>query len=104
MFRNLIENASKHGAPPVEIEVARDAGRNSIFVTIDDHGPGIAQAERERVFEPFYRPAGRAEADGGWGLGLSIVRQIAIRHGGAVACLARPGGGGRFQVTLPAAR
>ena len=102
MFRNLIENASKHGAPPVEIEVARDAGRNSILVTIDDHGPGIAQAEWERVFEPFDRPAGRAEADGGWGLGLSIVRQIAIRHGGAVACLARPGGGGRFRVSLPA--
>jgi signal transduction histidine kinase len=103
MFRNLIENAGKHGAPPVEIEVGRDPGRKAILVTIDDHGPGIAQAEWERVFEPFYRPAGRAEADGGWGLGLSIVRQIAVRHGGAVACLARPGGGGRFQVSLPAA-
>jgi signal transduction histidine kinase len=103
MFRNLIENAGKHGAPPVEIEVGRDPGRKAILVTIDDHGPGIAEAERERVFEPFYRPAGWAEADGGWGLGLSIVRQIAVRHGGGVACLARPGGGGRFQVSLPVA-
>jgi signal transduction histidine kinase len=103
MFRNLIENAAKHGAPPVEVALDRDAGSGAILVSIDDHGPGIPEAEWARVFEPFYRPSGRAEADGGWGLGLSIVRQIAARHGGAVSCLARPGGGGRFLVTLPAA-
>ena len=61
-------------------------------IVVCDHGPGIAAAERERVFEPFYRPAGRAESAGGWGLGLSLVRQIAKRHGGGVFCEAEPGG------------
>ena len=52
------------------------------------------------MFEPFYRPTGRAEAAGSWGLGLSIVRQIAQRHGGTVAYQPREDGGG-FVVTLP---
>jgi signal transduction histidine kinase len=94
LIRNLIDNAARHGEPPVEIAVAR-IGRE-IRLTVRDHGPGIPEAERERVFEPFYRPAGRAEAAGSWGLGLSIVRQIAQRHGGAVACT-----GAAFVVTLP---
>ena len=75
LIRNLLENAAKHGAPPIQIAVTRSADRARIVVC--DHGPGIAPAERERVFEPFYRPAGRAESSGGWGLGLSLVRQIA---------------------------
>jgi signal transduction histidine kinase len=54
------------------------------------------------VFEPFYRPKGRPESAGSWGLGLSIVRQIAQRHGGRVTCGAGPDGGD-FQVVLPAA-
>ncbi|HEY2482437.1 MAG TPA: HAMP domain-containing sensor histidine kinase [Caulobacteraceae bacterium] len=105
MLRNLIENASRHGAPPAEIGLTRvtQGGRNFVQVTVDDEGPGIPEDERGRVFEPFYRPSGRPEAAGGWGLGLSIVRQIAGRHGGTVACVARPGGGGRFIVSLPAA-
>ncbi len=101
MVRNLIENAVRHGAQPVEIELTREGNAGSIVMTIDDQGPGIPEAERERVFEPFYRPSGRPEAAGGWGLGLSIVRQIVVRHGGSVSCLARPGGGGRFSVSLP---
>jgi signal transduction histidine kinase len=105
MLRNLIENASRHGAPPVEIGVARvaQARQDFVQVIVDDEGPGIPEDERARVFEPFYRPSGRPEAAGGWGLGLSIVRQIAGRHGGTVTCVARPGGGGRFIVSLPAA-
>ncbi|HXV00757.1 MAG TPA: HAMP domain-containing sensor histidine kinase [Caulobacteraceae bacterium] len=94
LVRNLIDNAARHGAPPVEIALARAAG--AIRLTVSDHGPGIPEGERERVFEPFYRPVGRAEAAGSWGLGLSIVRQIARRHGGTVACQ-----GAAFAVTLP---
>jgi two-component system OmpR family sensor kinase len=100
LVRNLIENAAKHGAPPVEVELSREADR--VLVRVCDRGPGIPEAERERVFEPFYRPSGWAEAAGSWGLGLSIVRQIAERHGGAVSCEARPGGGASFVVALPA--
>jgi two-component system, OmpR family, sensor kinase len=99
LLRNLLENAIKHGAPPVEVLVGHAAdGRPSLVV--QDRGPGVAAQERERVFEPFYRPAGRAEAAGGWGLGLALVRQIAVRHGGHVRCEARQGGGSRFVVEL----
>ncbi|HLW93152.1 MAG TPA: HAMP domain-containing sensor histidine kinase [Roseiarcus sp.] len=98
LIRNLLENAAKHGAPPVEVAVTRDKDKARIVVC--DHGPGIAPADRERVFEPFYRPSGRSESSGGWGLGLSLVRQIAERHGGAAFCDAEPGGGSRFVVEL----
>ena len=100
LIRNLLENAVKHGRPPVRIAVTRI--ENTARVTVSDCGEGIAPAERERVFEPFYRPAGRSESSGGWGLGLSLVRQIAERHGGSVVCEAEPGGGSRFVVDLAA--
>ncbi len=98
LIRNLLENAAKHGRPPIRIAVMRHD--NAARVVVSDGGEGIAPAERERVFEPFYRPAGRAESSGGWGLGLSLVRQIAKRHGGAAFCEAEPGGGSRFVVDL----
>ena len=98
LMRNLLENAAKHGAPPIEVAVTRIADKARIVVS--DHGAGIPPAERERVFEPFYRPAGRPESSGGWGLGLSLVRQIAERHGGGAFCEGGPGEGSRFVVEL----
>jgi signal transduction histidine kinase len=98
LIRNLLENAAKHGRPPITIAVTRREAMARVVVA--DAGEGIAAAEREKVFEPFYRPAGRAESSGGWGLGLSLVRQIAERHGGAASCEAAPGGGSRFVVDL----
>ena len=98
LIRNLLENAVKHGRPPIRIAVTRHDGKARIVVS--DQGNGIDPSERARVFEPFYRPAGRGELSGGWGLGLSLVRQIAARHGGAVACEAEAGGGSRFVVDL----
>jgi len=101
LLRNLIENAARHGAPPVEVLVGRSAdGRPSLVV--QERGRGIPTEEQQRVFEPFYRPAGQAEAAGGWGLGLALVRQIAERHGGDVRCEAREGGGTRFVVQIAA--
>jgi len=99
MIRNLIENASRHGLPPVEVELDRSGAQ--VVIAVHDHGPGIPETERERVFEPFYRPSGRAESAGSWGLGLSIVRQIAEQHGGSVSCEGRVGGGGSFIAKLP---
>jgi signal transduction histidine kinase len=61
----------------------------------------VPEAEREWIFEPFYRPAGAREREGGVGLGLALVRQIARRHGGDATCLARDGGGSCFAVLLP---
>ena len=99
LLRNLLENAGRHGRPPVEVEVSQSG--NDARIAVSDRGPGVAAADRERVFEPFYRPTGRGEAGGGWGLGLALVRQIAERHGGSVACDENAGGGSRFVVQLP---
>lgn len=101
LVRNLLANAQRHGRPPVEVVVGRDGMMAEI--TVRDHGDGIPEADREKVFEPFFRPSGRAEATGGWGLGLSLVRQIAERHGGTVAAGEAPGGGAAFHVRLPVA-
>jgi signal transduction histidine kinase len=102
LIRNLLENASKHGKPPVRIAVSRND--DAVRIVVSDRGPGIATSERGRVFEPFYRPAGRSESSGGWGLGLSLVRQIARGHGGSVFCDAEPEGGARFVVDLAVAK
>jgi signal transduction histidine kinase len=98
LIRNLLDNAAKHGKPPIEVSVTRHEKGARIIVS--DHGEGIAPSEREHVFEPFYRPPGRSESSGGWGLGLSLVRQIAERHGGAAFCEADPAGRSRFVVDL----
>jgi len=98
LIRNLLENAARHGRPPIHVEVTRR--ESGARIVVSDCGDGIPPPERERVFEPFYRPAGRSESSGGWGLGLSLVRQIARRHGGAAFCEEAPGGGSRFVVDL----
>jgi signal transduction histidine kinase len=84
LLRNLLENARRHGRPPVRVTLAPD-GADAVL-TVRDEGAGVPEAERERVFEPFYRVAGAA--DGGSGLGLALVRQIARRHGGDAVCRA----------------
>jgi len=101
MLRNLLENAQRYGGgSPVEASVATDDGR--AVVRVEDRGPGVPEAERERIFEPFYRSAGWREGpEGGVGLGLALVRQIARHHGGEVRCLGREGGGSCFEVRLP---
>ncbi len=100
LIRNLLENGVKHGRPPVRVTVLAH-GREA-RVSVADDGCGIPPDERDRVFEPFYRPAGRGESGGGWGLGLSLVRQIAARHGGRVTCEeGEAGRGSRFVVCLP---
>ncbi|OGA72561.1 MAG: hypothetical protein A3F77_04840 [Betaproteobacteria bacterium RIFCSPLOWO2_12_FULL_67_28] len=82
LVRNLLENAQRHGKPPIELRVA-DSGRGA-EIRVCDHGAGIPQDERERVFEPFYRRPGSGQ---GAGLGLALVRQIARRHGGDATCV-----------------
>jgi len=83
LIRNLLENARRHGAPPIEVFVTRKELR------VCDGGAGVPEAERERVFEPFYSRQGI-------GLGLALVRQIARRHGGEARCE-----GNCFVITLP---
>ncbi|CAD5371876.1 HAMP domain-containing histidine kinase [Rubrivivax sp. A210] len=99
-LRNLLENARRYGGGEVEAEIARRGDR--VEVRVLDRGPGVPEAWRERVFEAFFRLPGHAEREGGVGLGLSLVRQIAERHGGSVVCEAREGGGSCFVLSLPA--
>ncbi|MGD8862258.1 MAG: ATP-binding protein [Myxococcales bacterium] len=101
MVRNLIDNARRHGGGEVELrlEPSDEAGAR---LTVLDRGPGVTTADAGRIFEPFYRPQGHAEArDGGVGLGLSLVRHVAEHHGGRVRYRPREGGGSRFEVELP---
>jgi len=99
LVRNLLENAARHGAPPVEASVRVSGAR--VHVRVCDRGPGVPEDERERIFAPFYRPSSRAPSDVGSGLGLALVREIARRHGGEVRCEGRDGGGTCFVVELP---
>lgn len=101
-LRNLLDNARRYGGPDVELALRSVAGGYEFVVA--DRGPGVPAELRERIFEPFYRLPGHAEMAGGVGLGLSLVKQIAERHGGSVRCLPRGGGGSRFVIFLPATK
>jgi two-component system, OmpR family, sensor kinase len=98
--RNLLENARRYSTGPVTLELARE-GRD-VVLRVRDHGPGVPPSERERIFEPFYRLPGASEVHGGVGLGLALVRSIAVRHHGSVSCEDQAGGGACFVLRLPA--
>jgi signal transduction histidine kinase len=100
LLRNLLENAARHGEPPTQIRISRDP--TAATITVWDGGRGVPPAEFENVFRPFYRPPDPAQRTGtGIGLGLSLVRQIARRHGGEARCDVMPDGRSCFLITLP---
>jgi len=102
VVRNLLANALRHADGAVDVALRVDDG--TVELVVDDDGPGIPAADRERVFERFTRlDEGRARDAGGTGLGLAIVRAIVERHRGTVTIADRPDGGARFVVRLPAA-
>ena len=99
---NLLENAARHARSRVAISTATVNG--TCHVVIDDDGTGIAAADRHRVFERFTRlDDARSRNDGGAGLGLAIVQDIAARHGGVVTVDDAPLGGARFTFAIPTA-
>lgn len=100
LIRNLLDNAVRHGAGQVQAQLVRKTPQQ-VSLQVLDRGAGISTEAQMRIFEPFYRPAGYGEGQGGWGLGLSLVKQIATRHAGTVSCQARVGGGTVFEVVLP---
>jgi signal transduction histidine kinase len=103
MVRNLLANARLHGqGSPICAEVRLRDNDNQVVIAVEDGGPGVPEAERERIFAPFYRaPGPRPPGDTGVGLGLALVREIARYHGGEVSYLARQPAGSRFEVRLP---
>jgi signal transduction histidine kinase len=100
---NLVDNAVRHARSTVRVTVSREG--DFVRTVVDDDGPGIEPADRERIFERFTRLDGsRARRQGGAGLGLAVVRSIAGRHGGYVWADVSPLGGARFTLDLPAHR
>lgn len=103
---NLLENAVKFapagGGGQVRVEVAPGSGRQGPRLVVEDNGPGIPVGDLPYVFDRLYRAdASRSRRTGGSGIGLAIVRQIVLGHGGTVTAQPAPGGGARLVVSLP---
>jgi two-component system, OmpR family, phosphate regulon sensor histidine kinase PhoR len=103
---NLIDNAIKYSGEGRRLAVAarRGEGGAEVWIEVADDGIGIPAAERERIFDKFYR-VGRSETQGrrGSGLGLALVKHVVEAHGGRVTVDSRPGAGSRFAIRLPVA-
>jgi signal transduction histidine kinase len=101
MVQNLADNAARHARATVGFVLREDAA-GTTELCVDDDGPGIAEADRKRIFERFVRLDGARTRDaGGSGLGLAIVAEIVAAHGGTVTIGTSPLGGARFKVSLP---
>jgi two-component system, OmpR family, sensor histidine kinase KdpD len=101
VITNLLENAVRHAPQNTKIEVTgwvQSDGR--VAIAVDDAGPGVPAAERDRIFEPFHRGEGSTSS----GVGLAICRAFVEAHGGTIAVRTSPAGGARFVFTLPARR
>jgi two-component system OmpR family sensor kinase len=103
LLRNLLENARRYsnGEVTLALSVGGTDAAPLAIIRVSDRGPGVPSAQRERIFEPFYRLPGASEREGGVGLGLALVKSISERHGGTVRCEDNPGGGASFVVELP---
>jgi signal transduction histidine kinase len=101
VLRNLGENAARHATTRVDITLADRGG--DVVLTVGDDGPGIPEAERQRVLKRFVRlDESRSRDDGGSGLGLAIVDEVVRAHGGSISISQSPLGGARVEVTFPA--
>jgi signal transduction histidine kinase len=100
---NLISNAvdSMRDSSVRTLVLRTELQKGFVELTVHDSGPGVSESLREKIFEPFFRLPGASERSGSVGLGLALVKAIAIRHQGSVSCLAREGGGACFEVRLP---
>jgi len=101
VLTNLIENAWRHGLPPVAI--ATGAQGNSVWIEVIDHGAGIATAQAEALKQPFRRAEGTRSGPPGAGLGLAIVDRVVRMHGGTFELLPAASGGLRARISLPGA-
>ena len=106
VLANLLDNASRHSPPGGTVRVSASTGPAGLHLEVADDGPGIAPADRERVFDRFYRggtsASGGTDGTGSTGLGLAIARWAVALHGGRIALAPADGTGCRFVVDLPA--
>jgi two-component system sensor histidine kinase KdpD len=100
---NLLENATRYAGVVATIAVNARLSGGALTVQVADDGPGIAEHEREKVFEKFYRGEHTTKSDGGVGLGLTICRAIVRAHGGKISVRDRGGGGALVEFTVPLA-
>jgi two-component system, OmpR family, sensor kinase len=102
-IENVVRNAARYTPPGGCIEVAarQDAARREVSLTIADQGPGVAPAELEAIFQPFFR-GGDVTISRGHGLGLAIARRVIEAHGGRISASNRPTGGLCVTIVLPA--
>ena len=96
LLRNAVEALAPRGGGRIEVRVVAQGGRAVLEVC--DDGPGVAESERERIFEPYVTTKA---GSGGSGLGLAIVKKVVLEHDGAVTCEPAPGGGACFRIVLP---
>ncbi|MGX7828597.1 HAMP domain-containing sensor histidine kinase [Actinokineospora sp. 24-640] len=96
---NLLDNADRHGGGVTAVRVRATGTR--VAVEVDDDGPGVPTAERDRIFARFATGRGARGSSAGTGLGLALVAETVAAHGGNVYCGESPTGGARFTVTLP---
>jgi signal transduction histidine kinase len=92
LLKNLVENALDFSPPATDVRVRLDEAG----LTVEDHGPGVPAEYRTQVFERFWRAPGQTRT--GSGLGLALVREIAVAHGWSVDCGVAPGGGASFRL------
>ena len=97
--RNLLENARRYADGQATLTLSQTA--TEAVITVTDQGPGVPEALQTRIFEPFYRLPGASERHGGVGLGLSLVKSIALRHQGSVTCRNHSPRGACFEIRLP---
>jgi signal transduction histidine kinase len=102
MLFNLLDNAVRHTSSGGTVEVIAEARPSELWISICDTGTGIADLDRDRLFERFVRLDSRADG-GGMGLGLAIGRRIARAHGGDLTLVATGPTGSTFGVTIPRA-
>ena len=100
VMTNLLENAARHSPPDGEIRLSVAPADDAVVVRVSDRGPGIAEDDRERVFEAFYRGASSPDSPG-TGLGLAIANAIVTAHGGRIWIEDAPGGGTCFVFEIP---
>jgi signal transduction histidine kinase len=105
VFINLLSNAMKYSPDANTVEIEASASTEIATIRVCDHGIGIQQEQREKIFERFYRVGDLSQrAVPGLGMGLYIVAEIVKQHGGTITVESEGGNGSTFQVTLPLKR